>query len=241
MPSLRPLPIIAAALLALAGSARANDPTSQPLTGKVVQTMDAGSYTYAEIEADGRKVWVAAPRTPVAVGDTVSVPAGMVMQNFSSKSLGRTFEEVWFVAAIRAPGAAAAPAPGGSAAAKAPEPIPAHRGNGAAPKTGALVAAIAKVADGYTVAELYAQKADLAGKPVAVRGKVTKYNAAILGKNWLHIDDGSGAGKDLTVTTAATAKVGDTVVVRGVLGADRDFGAGYRYDLIIEDAVVIAE
>lgn len=240
MPSLRPLPIIvAAALLAPAGSARANDPASQPLTGKVVQSMDAGNYTYAEIEADGRKVWVAAPRTPVAAGETVSVPAGMVMKNFSSKSLDRTFEEVWFVASIKAPGAAAAPAPG--AAAKAPEPIPAHRGNGASPKTGALVAAIARVADGYTVAELYAQKADLAGKPVAVRGKVTKYNAAILGKNWLHIDDGSGAGKDLTVTTAATAKVGDTVVVRGVLGTDRDFGAGYRYDLIIEDAVVSAE
>jgi hypothetical protein len=76
---------------------------------------------------------------------------------------------------------------------------------------------------------------------VAVRGKVVKYNEGILGKNWLHLRDGSGtAGKDddLAVTTQGKAAVGDVVVVRGPLHLDRDFGAGYAYALIVEDAEV---
>lgn len=249
MPSLRSSPIILATLVLLASGARADaPPATEAFTGKVLQTMDAGTYTYAEVEAGAKKIWAAAPRTKLAVGDTVTVPAGMLMKNFTSKTLERTFEEIYFVPSLLPPGAApaapraaapaAAPAPGG---AKAPAPIAAHRGNGAAPKSGALVAAIARVADGFTVAELYAQKASLTGKPVAVRGRVAKFTGGILGKNWIHVEDGSGAEKDLTVTTDAVAKVGDTVVVRGVLGADRDFGAGYKYDIIIEDAAVTIE
>jgi hypothetical protein len=240
--------LAAAALLALSSNAFAEaPPATEAFTGKVLQTMDAGTYTYAEVEAGEKKIWAAAPRTKLAVGDTVTVPAGMLMKNFTSKTLERTFEEIYFVPSLQAPGTTpAAPAPAGApalapGAAKAPAPIAAHRGNGAAPGSGALVAAIAKVADGFTVAELYAQKATLTGKPVAVRGRVAKFNSGILGKNWIHVEDGSGSEKDLTVTTDAVAKVGDTVVVRGVLGADRDFGAGYKYDIIIEDAAVTIE
>jgi len=72
---------------------------------------------------------------------------------------------------------------------------------------------------------------------------VVKYNAGILGKNWLHIQDGTGSAgtNDLTITTEATCTVGDTVLVHGKLVADRDFGAGYVYDLIVEDAQVTVE
>ena len=94
---------------------------------------------------------------------------------------------------------------------------------------------------GHTVAELYANKGELAGKSVTVRGRVVKFTAAVMGKNWIHIQDGSSETTDLTVTTAAVAKLGDTVVASGVLVVDRDFGAGYRYDIIIEDATVSVE
>jgi hypothetical protein len=66
-----------------------------------------------------------------------------------------------------------------------------------------------------------------------------KYNEQIMGRNWLHIRDGSGtAGKDndLTVTTADKAAVGDVVVVKGKVQVDKDFGAGYSYPVIVEDA-----
>ncbi len=96
---------------------------------------------------------------------------------------------------------------------------------------------------GKTVAEVWAARQALAGSEVAVRGRVVKFLPSIMSRNWLHLRDGSGeAGtNDLTVTTLATAQVGDLVTVRGRLAVDRDFGAGYRYKVIMEDAVVSPE
>lgn len=105
-----------------------------------------------------------------------------------------------------------------------------------------LAAPVARVEgpDGHTVAELYALRDELEGQVVAVRGQVSKFNAAIMDRNWLHLQDGSGTGEggdfDLTVTTGDAAAPGDVVVVRGTLRTDRDFGAGYRYPVIIEEA-----
>jgi hypothetical protein len=102
---------------------------------------------------------------------------------------------------------------------------------------------IVKPKGGKTVQEVYQNKAELKGKQVTLRGKVVKYNEAIMGKNWLHLRDGTGKdpNNDLTVTTQAKAKVGDTVLVEGAVTLDKDLGAGYKYDVIIEDAKVKVE
>ena len=72
---------------------------------------------------------------------------------------------------------------------------------------------------------------------------MVKFNGGILGTNWLHIQDGTGTegSNDLTVTTSAVVKVGDTVLVRGAVSLDRDFGSGYRYGVIVEGATVTVE
>lgn len=92
----------------------------------------------------------------------------------------------------------------------------------------------------YKVEEIYAKKDNLKGKKVTVRGEVVKFNERIMGKNWLHIRDGSGkqGTNDLTATTNDTAKVGDKVTVTGVLSVDKDFGGGYKYQIILEEATV---
>ena len=96
--------------------------------------------------------------------------------------------------------------------------------------------------EGRTIAELHAQRASLAGKPVAVRGKVVKFNGGIMGKNWLHLRDGSGTAEgkdnDLTVTTQDAVSKGDVVLVKGTVAVDRDFGSGYTYSLLVEEAKV---
>ena len=76
-----------------------------------------------------------------------------------------------------------------------------------------------------------------------MRGKVVKFSANIMGKNWVHLQDGTGESgiNDLTVTTSAVVNKGDTVLVSGVLVIDKDFGYGYSYDVIIEDAEVSVE
>jgi hypothetical protein len=93
------------------------------------------------------------------------------------------------------------------------------------------------------VAELFANKAALAGKEVVVRGRVVKFTAAVMGKNWMHVQDGTGGTgtNDLTVSTSAAAAVGNMVLGRGTLGIDKDIGAGYHYEVIIEDATVAVE
>jgi len=225
--------------------------TSSAKSGKVIETMNASGYTYVHIDTGTEKVWAAAPETAVKVGDQVAIPEGMPMQNFQSKALNRTFDVVYFVPGLMVQGAtpaAAAMPPGHPPTGGMPAAAPAVNGqsvSAGAPKVaapaGVSLQGIAK-AD-QTVAEIYAKKAELAGKPVKIRGKVVKFSAGIMGKNWVHIQDGSGqaGSNDLTVTTLAMANTGDTVVISGKLTVDKDFGYGYQYGVIVEDAQITKE
>lgn len=134
---------------------------------------------------------------------------------------------------------AAAPeaAPASQPAAE-PHPMP------AAPTETVDLTGIAKADGGKTVAEVFAEKDQLAGQQVVLRGKVVKSNPGIMGKNWIHVRDGSGAEgtNDLTVsTTGAAPAVGDTVLVKGPVSLNKDLGMGYVYDVIVEDAEVTVE
>lgn len=218
-------------------------PKAAGTAGKVVETMNAAGYTYVQVDDGQKKIWAAAPEFSVAVGDEVIVPDGMPMNDYHSKSLDRDFEVVYFVDSVLNPNAAGAPASVDPNAAM-PEGHPNTQVT-AAEVAPVDLSNISKAEGGKTVAEITTAKADLAGKEVTLRGKVVKYNAQIMGKNWLHVQDGSGdaaAGtNDITVTTTTETKVGDTVLVSGKLSLDKDFGYGYQYALIIEDAKVSVE
>ena len=139
-----------------------------------------------------------------------------------------------------------AAAPAAAAAPEATTPTMPAGETHPAPKAAAEVdlTGIAKAEGGKTVAEVFAEKDSLAGKPVTFRGKVVKTNPDIMGKNWLHVRDGSGeeGTNDLTITTAGTLpNVGDTVVVTGNVTLNKDFGMGYAYDVLVEDAQVTVE
>jgi len=135
--------------------------------------------------------------------------------------------------------AAAPTAPAASAAPQMPADHPAAK-----PGEQVDLSGIAKAEGGKTVAEVFAEKDALAGKLVSVRGKVVKVNGGIMGKNWLHVRDGSGAEgtNDLTVTTAGELPaLGATVVVTGPVALDQDFGMGYQYVVMLQDAAVTLE
>lgn len=235
---------LAALLLAL-GCPPASAANSSSINGKVVETMNAASYTYVLVDSGAKKVWAAAPQFAVKVGDAVAVVEALPMANYHSKTLNRTFDVVYFSGNVKVNGApstpTATPAPAVTGVAELPKGHPVIPA--AAAPAGPDLSDIKRAANGQTVAEIITGKAKYVGKPIAVRGRVVKYNGGILGKNWLHVRDGSGAEgtNDLTVTTSATAKVGDLVMVTGVLAANRDFGGGYKYALIVEDAKVVKE
>jgi len=201
-------------------------PGVPPGTGKVLETMNASTYTYVRVDLGGKDVWAAGPQVFLKPGDTVTLPAGMAMREYRSATLGRTFPLIYFVTAIQ---------PGGAAARDTEATDAAHeRVVTAAP------APVARLDGGRTVEEIVTQGADLAGKDVAVRARVVKFNASIMGSNWIHVQDGTGTAgtNDLTITTDATVAVGDVVIVRGKVTTDKDFGAGYRYAVIVEKATV---
>jgi len=207
---------------------------AQGIAGTVVETMNTGGYTYVLIENGGTKSWAAAPEFKVAVGDSVTLPpSAMAMQNYESKSLQRTFDVVYFVDSVMVNG--------GSSAMATSKVSPVEGHPQVAVQPAQKISGIAK-AD-KTVAEVYAEKGSLAGKSIKVRGKVVKFSPEIMGKNWIHVQDGSGSdgSNDLTVTTSGIAKQGDTIVVSGVVVADKDFGYGYKYPVMIEDAAVTVE
>src|SRR3972149_1471736 len=92
--------------------------------------------------------------------------------------------------------------------------------------------------DVVKIEEVFAKKDTLNGRKITVKGEVVKFNSGIMGKNWVHIQDGSGkpGTNDLTATTQDSAKVGDKVIITGTLAVGKDFGAGYIYEAIIEEA-----
>lgn len=125
----------------------------------------------------------------------------------------------------------------------APEALP-HPPMGAPGDAPAVKAGSIKVAaGGVTIKDLFERRAVLAGKTVKVRGKVVKVTEGVMGANWYHLQDGTGAAgtNDLTVTSDGNAKVGDLVVISGTLATDKDFGMGYRYEAIVEKATLTAE
>jgi hypothetical protein len=209
---------------------------SAPLTrgGEVLETMDADNYTYVRIQAEDGDVWVAGPRTAVVAGDRVKTPTGVLMKDFHSNSLDRSFDSIYFldtIEVIGGPNAGAAPGFAFTGHGKSDGETPTERGP------------IEKPEGGSTIAELFAAREKLAGQAVVVRGRVVKFNAEIMGRNWIHIQDGTGepGSNDLTVTTDATAELGDVILVRGQATADKDFGSGYTYDLIVEEASIEVE
>ncbi|MCE9574747.1 MAG: nucleotide-binding protein [Deltaproteobacteria bacterium] len=222
------------------GATAANPaPTAPPaaapdqVDGTVLETMNSGGYTYAKLGRTTGPVWVAGPETKLAVGAVVAPVQGALMTAFHSDTLNRTFDQIYFIPSF--PGADG-------------KPVDPHAGampaTGTPPVTPAPVGKIDPAEGGQTIAQVFADKAKLGGKPVVVRGQVVKLNEGILGRNWLHIQDGTGAAgtNDLTVTYATgTVAKGDVVVVRGTVALDQDFGAGYKYDVIVENATIAAK
>jgi hypothetical protein len=224
------------------------DPSAAPAatasgwTGTVVETMDSAGYTYVQVDTGTETIWAAAPQFAVSVGDVVSVPSGMPMPNYHSKSLDRDFDVIYFVGAITTGDASSLPAGTDLDAAAAMQA--AHPSPQATVVEGEIdFEGLAVPEGGKTVADIFSGKSELGGQKITVRGKVVKFSPQIMGKNWVHLQDGTDheGANDLTITTGSMADKGDTVVVTGVVVLDKDFGAGYKYDVIIEDAEVTVE
>ena len=233
-----------------------SDPQPASYSGKVVEKQDVDPYTYVRMDGGaGNDIWAAVPKTQLEIGEEITLKDGIVMSNFKSKTLNRTFESIIFASGFvrgseyestRTPGV-----DGGSSsnAVQSEVKSPGMNAQSSGGSTRAIVSFTgvnvekSTAPNGYTVNEIFANAANLNNRKVTVKGRVVKISPNIMGKNWIHIQDGTGDPTknthDLVVTSSALVEKGAIISLQGVLAADKDFGSGYRYKALIEDAVVV--
>jgi len=223
--------LVGLAIVIMSCSKKAERPLPAGFHGvEVKEKIDAGDYTYLNVKDKGQDIWIAVTKMPVEKGDSLFYDKAMEMKNWKSDALKRTFESVWFVESVS----------------KQPPAVE----TGAVSNPHANVAKIerkdVKVAhlnDGKTVEQIFSDKDKLKNKVIKIRGVVTKINTGILDRNWIHIQDGTGLNDsfDLLITSKENAAVGKTIVAEGTVAVDKNFGSGYAYPVMIEDAKIKVE
>ena len=199
------------------------------------EVLHVQEYSYIRVLENGTEKWIAAPTTAVEIGATYYFGKNMEMKNFESKDLNRTFETIYFVEKLSTSEEDAK-----LPLAANPTPVSAVNPNATVPSTDKKEVVIEATEGTITIAELYANREKYNNTVVQLKGKVTKFNKAIMNVNWLHIQDGtdSNGNFDITATTMGEAQLEDIVTIKGKVILNKDFGAGYKYAVLIENATV---
>ncbi|NUO02562.1 MAG: SH3-like domain-containing protein [Saprospiraceae bacterium] len=190
----------------------------------VEEAMNTERYSYLRVKENGQEFWIAISRRDVKIGGTYNYRGGLLKKNFQSQEFNRVFETIYLVSDFRDPAESAG---SGSAMTSTQPAAVAEPPTSVTPAAGAI-----------KISELIANRAKYDGKVVKVTGKCVKVNNMIMGRNWIHLQDGSGKNLDLTVTSTESVPLGAIVTLEGTFGLNKDFGAGYRYDYIVEGAVL---
>jgi hypothetical protein len=194
----------------------------------VKEVLNANAYTYLLVTEGEKEFWIAVPKSDVKVGKTYTYEGGMEMKKFESKDLKRTFDSVFFVEGLIDPDA---PAVTKTAAINSKDLIPdTELSKGITLSKGAI-----------SLHDLFSGRDKLEGKTVILTGKVIKFMPDIMSKNWIHLQDGTSYDgfNDITITSLAKVKVDEIVTLKGTVVLNKDLGSGYKYDILIEDAVVV--
>ena len=199
----------------------------------VEEVLNTEKYSYLYVSEGEEKFWVAISKRPIDIGATYYYKGGLLKRNFYSKEHDRVFETVYLVSDIREQPIAGS---GGSGSA-VDQALNRIQGNAVA-DVDVSANDIVPVEGAIKLADLFADKNKFNGKSIMVTGKCVKVNPMIMGRNWIHLQDGSGEEFDLTITTTENIPLGHVVTLEGTIALDKDFGAGYRYDIIMEGAVL---
>ena len=188
----------------------------------VEEVLNTEMYSYLNVTEHGEKFWIAIPRMEVEIGGTYHYTDALLKHNFESKEFNRVFETIYLVSDIHShsdeSGASVAHGHGDSG-------TQSHGSIDVEPAKGSI-----------QLAELFAETDNYKDTTFQVTGKCVKVNSMFMGRNWVHIQDGSGNGLDLPITTSENVRLNEIVTFEGVITLNKDFGAGYKYDIIMEQA-----
>lgn len=227
----------------LAATMSSSPARAEDITGKIMETMNSGGYTYMRLKTSAGDRWAAVTqtatsKTTVKKGATATVVNTMDMKDFESPTLKRKFAHIAF-GLMGGADSQAAPAADTAKGAIRSGANP----DGQAPKTGPGKTTKASLPDRRTIAEVYAQKKALAGKEVVISGRIVKLNSQILGRNWAHLQDGTGDVKDgsddIMVILKDDAELSQIITARGKVVLDKDLDGMYQFPVALEDAVIV--
>ena len=200
-------------------------------TVKVKEVIQTTTYTYLHVKENGKVYWIAVGKIDATEGETYAYQTAWEQTDFSSKELDRVFKSIFFVQDLY------------KADSETGRPIPSEHQTSKPRTEQDNSISVEKAEGGLTIADLMKDKKKLEGEKVKIRGKVVKYNYMIMNRNWIHLQDGTSFDDnyDLTITSNEEVEEGQIVTFIGTVSINKDFGAGYVYELIIEDAVIDQE
>lgn len=192
----------------------------------VEEVLNTERYAYLRVKENDEEYWVAISKREIKVGEKYAFKGGLLKKNFQSKEYNRIFETLYLVSDFRELN------------------TPQSENNTSGPTVNTQVAdgeepiKVTRVPGAIKIAEVVKNAAKYEGKAVKVTGKCMKINPMIMGRNWVHLQDGSGKDVELTITTNENIPIGHVVTLEGTIATNKDFGAGYKYDVIMEGAVL---
>ena len=195
---------------------------------KVKEVLQASTYTYLFVNENKEDYWIAVSKVDIKVDDHLYYNKALEMKDFKSEELDRTFDQILFVEDLGGMKLKTESIPNDSLHNKLKD------------QEEKPIINVDEAADGIRISELMKNRDNYANKKIIIRGQVVKVNAGIMDRNWVHLKDGtSHSGKsDLTFTTHEEVKVGDIVTFAGTVALDKEYGAGYVYPLIVENAIL---
>ena len=205
------------------------------IANKVLPT---SKYVYVNVTEGRKQFWIATGKVDVIVGNTYFYRDGLLKTDFESKDYKRIFDTIYLVSSI-VPKDHGEHSGGLKADFMEEEPIKRTESVSKKETIPMHTEDIITHKGSIKIAELVSNLSKYEGKTIQISGKVVKVNPNIMNRNWLHLQDGSKNDYDLVATSNTFVPEGKSISIRAKVSIDRNFGAGYRYDLILEDGVIV--
>lgn len=185
---------------------------------EVLEVLPTDKYVYLKVNEGPDEYWIATGKQAVHVGSKYFYREGLLKTNFESKEYNRVFDKVYLVSKL----------------------VPENHAKETVTSR-PTSKNITKAQGSMTIKDFVEQASSLNGKEVQLTGECTKLNANIMGRNWIHLKDGTMDDYDLVITSDQAIPEGHIVTLKGTVGLNRDFGSGYNYDILIENASIARE
>ena len=187
----------------------------------VVEHIRGKRYSYLQVNEKDRTYWLATMGGDFKIGETYGYNEGIEKTQYHSTELNKTFDQILLVSALYRK-----------------ETGHVHDHTNSQPQVVETPQPLKIPSASIQLRELITKSNQYKDKQVEVTGKVVKVNPDIMDKNWIHLQDGSMNSFDFVATSDELPPVGHVITMTGTIRLNKDFGAGYTYDIILEGAKI---